>query len=132
MNKRMSIILVLVLLVSSVLTACGGPAPVSFNSLPVFTGAVESTNELLTATLPTAVDAAKAVSQSAEGKAYDAPEGTTWDAIVAFYKPELEKAGWTVKSSSTELVLIRGSQGLNIAYIAELNGLFVVLSQGNK
>jgi len=91
MNKRMSIILVLVLLVSSVLTACGGPAPVSFNSLPVFTGAVESTNELLTATLPTAVDAAKAVSQSAEGKAYDAPEG--WNALLtAMAKQSISEA----------------------------------------
>jgi hypothetical protein len=133
MNKRISITLAVLLLVSTVLTACGGPAPVTFNSLPVFTGATESTNDLLVAALPTAIDAAKAISQSAEGKAYDVPEGTTFDAIVAFYKPALEKGGWTVKSSSDpELVLTRGSQGLNIAYIGGINGLIVVLSQGNK
>jgi hypothetical protein len=132
MFKRISLTLVFVLLMGSVLTACG-PAPVTFSSLPLFTGATESTNDLLAAALPMAVDAAKAISQSAEGKAYDVPASTTWDAISSFYKTALEKDGWTVKiSGEPELALVRGSQGLNIIYAAATNGLLVVLSQGNK
>lgn len=49
MNKRMSLTLVLVLLMGSVLTACGGgaAAPVTYSQLPLFTGATESTHETL-------------------------------------------------------------------------------------
>ena len=132
MFKRMSLTLVLVLLTGSVLTACGGaPAPVTFGSLPVFTGATESTNEVLVAGLGTMNDAMKAepTVQSVEGKAYDLPAGTTFDTLIAFYKPALEKAGWTVAVSSTpNLAFTRGKQGLNVGYIEAVGGLLVVLS----
>ena len=50
MFKRMSIMVVLALLIGSLLAACGAPAPapVTLSSLPVFAGAAESANEVLT------------------------------------------------------------------------------------
>jgi len=134
MSKRISIMLVGLLLLSSVLTACGGASPVTFSSLPVFTGATESTNELAAPVLTAAVDALKAVSQSAEGKLYELPAGTTFDAIMAFYKPVLEKGGWAVKGAATgpEVVFLRSTQSINLVYIEALNSLIVALATGNK
>jgi hypothetical protein len=134
MNKRISITLIALLLVSSVLIACGGPAPVTFSSLPVFTGATETANPLMEPVLTAAVDALKAVSQSAEGKAYDLPEGTTFDAIMAFYKPALEKGGWAVKgaASGPEVVFLRASQSINLIHVEAMNSLIVALATGNK
>jgi hypothetical protein len=128
----MSITLVLVLLIGSLLTACGGaPAPVVFSSLPVFTGATESTNDLLTAGLQGGLDAAKADTtvQGAEGKVYGLPDGTTFDAIAAFYKTALEKDGWTLGSATApNLVYARGKQALTLVQVEAVNGLVVVLT----
>lgn len=130
MNNRLSITLVLVLLIGSVLTACGGgaPAPVTFGQLPVFTGATESTNEVLTGALARGLEASKADSTiaKADGKAYDWPTGATGDAISSFYKTELEKAGWTVAQSGNPQILSRGKQGLTIIQIDGI-GIIVIL-----
>ncbi len=131
MSKRISITLTVLLLVSSVLTACGGAAPVTFSSLPVFTGATESTNEVLAAGLTSGTDAMKADStvSSAEGKAYDVPQGTTFDAVASFYKSALEKGGWTtVMSTAPNLGFSRGKQGLNVTYLDGV-GLIAILTQ---
>jgi hypothetical protein len=105
MNKRVSLILVLALLVSGLLTACGGgaPAPVAFSSLPVFTGASESTNPTLTEILTTKIDQQKTTGQlqNIDGKMYEVPAGTTLDAVNSFYKDALGKAGWTVAQESS-------------------------------
>lgn len=123
MFKRMSLTLVLVLLMGSVLTACGGgaPAPVTFSSLPVFTGATESTNEALNGVMATQLEKAKSDStiKNVEGKVYDLPADTTWDAVSSFYKTALEKAGWTVaQSSDNVLAFARGTQAFVINYAA--------------
>jgi hypothetical protein len=130
MNKRISFALIALLLVSSVLTACGGVAPVTFSSLPVFTGATETTNDILKTAMSSATDAMKgeATIASVEAKAYDVPAGTTFDSVAAFYKDALEKGGWTtVMSSSPALGYTRGKQGLNVTYMDGV-GLMVMLS----
>jgi hypothetical protein len=133
MNKRLGITLMLVLLISSVLAACGSgaPAPVTYGQLPLFTGATESTNEMLNGMLGGLLAQLKADStiKNTEGKAYDVPAGTTWDAISSFYKSALEKAGWTLaKSTDANLGYARGNQAVNIMYV-ETVGLVVVLTE---
>lgn len=130
MNKRISITLIALLLVSSVLTACGGPAPVTFSAVPVFTGATETANELLSAGFSQALSEMKTQPEisGVEGKAYDLPEGTSFDALAAFYKGALEKGGWTVGlSANPSLGYTRGKQGLNITYMEGV-GMMVMLS----
>jgi len=131
MFKRMSSMIVLALLVASMLAACGGgaPAPVAFSSLPVFSGATESTNELLTGLLQPMIEGSKAEStvKNVDGKAYDVPEGTTVDAVKSFYKSALEKGGWKEGQATEDGgVFVRGNQNLVIKY-AEGVGLITVL-----
>jgi hypothetical protein len=59
---------------------------VTYGQLPVFTGATESTNETLNTMLGGLLTQLKADStiKNTEGKAYDVPAGTTWDAIKSF------------------------------------------------
>jgi hypothetical protein len=132
MFKRMSLTLVFVLLMGSVLTACGGaPAPITYSQLPLFTGATESTNAQMVGMVGSLLDQLKADStiKSTEGKAYDVPAGTTWDAIKSFYSTALEKAGWTLaKSTDANLGYARGNQAVNILYVDGV-GLVVVLSE---
>lgn len=133
MNKRMSLIVVLALLIGSGLTACGGgaPAPVTYSQLPVFTGVTESTNTALVSALAGLLEQLRADStiKNTEGKAYDVPAGTTWDAIKSFYSTALEKAGWTfVKSTDANLGYARGQQAVNVLYVDGV-GLVVVLSE---
>ena len=132
MLKRMSITIILALLIGSLLTACGGaPAPVTFSSLPVFTGATETTNQALSAAVSGALDEMKAQPTvgGVEGKAYDVPAGTTFDAVAAFYKGALEKDGWTtVTSAAPNLGYGRGKQALNVTYLEGV-GILVMLSQ---
>jgi hypothetical protein len=123
MNKRMSITLVLVLLIGSMLAACGGGAPASvpFSQLPVFTGATETTNATLNNALTTQLEKARSDAQikNADGKVYDLPADTTWDAISSFYKTALEKAGWTVAQSGDNLLAFsRGQQAFVINFAA--------------
>ena len=130
MFKRISITVVFVMLIASVLTACGGaPAPVTFSSLPVFTGATESTNEVATATLTTLTDAAKTDpnAKNVQAKAYDVPAGTTLDAVKAFYKAALEKDSWKEAQSSADgVAYVRGNQQMVFKY-ADGVGLFVMM-----
>jgi hypothetical protein len=135
MLKRMSITLVLALLIVSVLAACGGgaPAPVTVSQLPLFTGATESTNEVLTGALAAMTEAVKGQNKvtvkSVEGKTYDLPADTTFDALVAFYKPALEKTGWEVADmSAPALAFTRGKQALTLLH-ADGIGLVVLLSE---
>jgi hypothetical protein len=135
MFKRMSIILVLALLAASLLTACGAPpAPVALSSLPVFTGAAESTNEQLLALSQQALDAGKAADpnmKSLEIKVFDLPADTTFDALKAFYTPALEKAGWTTIASAPAptLAFNRGNQQVAITHIEALNAVMVMLAE---
>lgn len=132
MFKQMSMAVVLALLIVSVLTACGGaPAPVTYSQLPLFTGATETSNAALTTSLGGLLDQVKADStiKSTEGKAYDVPAGTTWDAIKSFYSAALEKAGWTLaKSTDANLGYARGNQAVNVMYVEGV-GLVVVLTE---
>ena len=133
MFKRISLAMVLALLMVSVLTACGGgaPAPVTYSQLPLFTGATETTNAALTTSLGGLLDQLKADStiKSTEGKAYDVPAGTTWDAVKSFYSAALEKAGWTqVKATDSNLGYARGNQAVNVMYVEGV-GLVVVLTE---
>ena len=133
MFKRMSITLVLALLIGSVLAACGGsaPAPVTYSQLPLFTGATETTNAALTTSLGGLLDQLKADStvKSTEGKAYDVPAGTTWDAVKSFYSTALEKDGWKqVKATDSNLGYARGNQAVNVMYVEGV-GLVVVLTE---
>jgi hypothetical protein len=133
MFKRISMVVVLALLIVSVLTACGGgaPAPVTYSQLPLFTGATETTNAALTTSLGGLLDQVKADStvKSSEGKAYDVPAGTSWDAVKSFYSSALEKAGWTqVKATDSNLGYARGNQAVNVMYVEGV-GLVVVLTE---
>jgi hypothetical protein len=131
MNKRMSITLVLVLLIGSLLTACGGaPAPVTFDQLPVFTGATATTNATLNDAMTAQLEKTKAAGQvkAVEGKVYDVPADTTWDAVSSFYKTALEKAGWTVAQSGDNLLAFsRGKQAFVLNYTAGV--LIAVLTE---
>jgi len=133
MIKRMSITLVVALLIVSVLAACGGsaPAPVTYSQLPLFTGATETANAALTTSLGGLLDQLKADStiKSTEGKAFDVPAGTSWDAVKSFYSAALEKAGWTqVKATDSNLGYARGNQAVNVMYVEGV-GLVVVLTE---
>jgi len=133
MIKRMSSTLVVALLIVSVLAACGGsaPAPVTYSQLPLFTGATETANAALTTSLGGLLDQLKADStiKSTEGKAFDVPAGTSWDAVKSFYSAALEKAGWTrVKATDSNLGYARGNQAVNVMYVEGV-GLVVVLTE---
>ena len=134
MHKRMSFTLVVMLFLGSLLTACGGaPAPVAFGALPVFTGATETTNTTLIEAIATQVDKAKAGGQvkNVEGKVYDVPADTTWDAVSSFYKTELAKAGWTVAQTGENLLAFsRGKQAFVLNY-ATGPVLITVLTEEN-
>ena len=133
MFKRISLTLVLALLIGSVLTACGGgaPPPVTYSQLPLFTGATESTNEQLIGMVEALLLQVRAETtiKSTEGKAYDVPAGTSWDAVKSFYSAALEKAGWVqAKMTDPNLGFARGNQAVNVMYV-EGAGLVVVLSE---
>ena len=134
MFKRMSMAVVLALLITSVLTACGrAPAPVTLSQLPVFTGATESTNaarvRLLGSVLALQLQTDSTI-KSTEGKVYDVPAGTPWDAVKSFYSTALEKAGWTLAKttdantsylgSRAVMGYTRGNQVVNVAYADDL------------
>lgn len=114
MLKR--ILFVMVLVLSMALTACGSaPAPVTFSSLPVFTGATISTNDQLVASVKTMNDAMSASASAIETRPYEAPAGSTWDAIGAFYSAALEKDGWTAGQATADgKGWSRGSQGIAV------------------
>ncbi len=132
MFKRISLSLMVALLIVSVLTACGGaPPPVTYSQLPLFTGATESTNEQLIGMVEALLLQVRAETtiKSTEGKAYDVPEGTSWDAVKSFYSAALEKAGWVqAKVTDSNLGYARGNQAVNVMYV-EGAGLVVVLSE---
>jgi hypothetical protein len=134
MFKRISLSLMLALLIVSLLAACGGggaPTPVTYSQLPVFTGATESANEQLVGMVEALLLQVRAETtiKSTEGKAYDVPEGTTWDAVKSFYTAALEKAGWVqAKMTDANLGYARGNQAVNVLYV-EGAGLVVVLSE---
>ena len=68
--------------------------------------------------------------KSTEGKAYDVPDGTSWDAVKSFYSAALEKAGWVqAKVTDSNLGYARGNQAVNVMYV-DGAGLVVVLSEG--
>lgn len=133
MLKRILFVTVAVLAVA--LAACGGGGaeqqPVTFSQLPVFTGATESTNETLGALLGPMVDGLKGDSaiKSAEGKAYDVPAGTTWDAIKSFYSGALEKNGWTATESADNVQAWSRDKQVLVMRYADGVGLIVVLSE---
>ena len=132
MFKRISLSLMVALLIVSILTACGGaPTPVTYSQLPLFTGATESTNEQMIGMVEALLLQVRAETtiKSTEGKAYDVPEGTSWDAVKSFYSAALEKAGWVqAKVTDSNLGYARGNQAVNVMYV-EGAGLVVVLSE---
>jgi hypothetical protein len=79
-----------------VLTACGGPAPVSIASLPAFAGATElqAGNSPIATTLKNNETQAAAMGQKIEQKAFDLPSGTSWDQVKGFYSEQLKAGGW--------------------------------------
>ena len=129
------ILFVVVAALTVALVACGGGGgaeeqPVTFGQLPMFSGATESTNEMLVGLLNPMMEGLKAESSiaSVEGKAYDVPAGTTWDAIKTSYSSALEKNGWTATESGDGVqAWSRGKQVLVLKY-ADGVGLIVVLS----
>jgi hypothetical protein len=103
------------------------------SQLPLFTGAAESSDEVLTSALTAMTEAVKGQTtvtiKSVEGKTYDLPAGTTFDALAAFYKPALEKAGWEMaEMSAPALAFTRGKQALTLLH-ADGIGLVVLLSE---
>lgn len=134
LNKRISLILVVMLLMGSLLTACGGgaPAPVAFSALPIFTGATETTNATLNDAMTTQLEKARATNQvkSVEGKVYDVPADTSWDAVSSFYKTAMEKAGWTTAQTGDNLLAFsRGKQAFVLNYVAAVPALITVLTE---
>ena len=138
MNKRIILTLMSVLLVGSLVAACGGaPAPVAFSSMPVFTDATESTNAALNDILTTQIEKGRASGQvkSIDGKMYDVPADTTWEAVTSFYKTELEKTGWTAGQPLTPqlgqevLPFSRGKQAFVVSYLTDFPALFVVMTE---
>ncbi len=133
MKKNLSFLFVGLLSLGLLLSACGGgaPAPATFSQLPVFSGAKESTSEILVGALNVMTDALKGEStiKSVEGKGYDVPAGTTWDAIKSFYTPALEKSSWTAGPGGADtLSFIRGTQSVVVKYSESL-GLIVLLTE---
>ncbi len=135
MKKNLSTLFVVLLSLSLLLSACGSaPEPIAFSKLPVFTDASESADPALAAGLTSMLDGMKADSatKSSEGKAYDLPEGTTFDAIKSFYSAAMEKDGWSVSSESTAAtqVLTREKQIVLVNYLDGI-GLIVILYESN-
>jgi hypothetical protein len=134
-------------LVASLLVACGGApaaapasapaaapaaAAISMSSLPVFTGATEEASDNLTAMLDSLVTGFKGESgvKNAEGKAYTVPEGTTWDAVKAFYTEALGKAGWAAgESAENAAAYSQGNYALIIKFAPADTGYIVALSE---
>jgi len=146
----MSITLLLIVLVAGLLAACGGApaaapasapagsaaapaaAPIAVSALPVFSGATETPSDNLTAMLNSMVTGFKGESgvKNAEGKAYTVAEGTTWDAVKAFYADALGKAGWTAgESAENAAAYSQGNYALIIKFAPADTGYIMVLSE---
>ena len=129
MLKRILFVMLMVLVLSVALTACGdsGPAaaPMTLSSLPVFSGAKESTNPAMVAAAATISDAMKADVKSIEAKAFDLPADAKWDAIKSFYSTALEKDGWTAGQSGADVqAWQRGTQGI----ILKSGGTYIIVA----
>jgi hypothetical protein len=62
-----------------------------------------------------------------EGKVYDVPAGTTWDAVSSFYKSTLEKNGWTQgMAQENALVFVREKQSFTVNYIDAIPALVLI------
>lgn len=125
MSKR--ILLLMVVVLSVALTACGdsAPVPVTFSQLPVFSDAKVSTEPVVLAAAATINDAMKSEVKSIETKAYDLPAGATWDAVKSFYSTALEKDGWTAGQGGADSASwTRGSQGI----VLKSGGTFIIVA----
>jgi len=121
MSKRILFVMLMVLVLSVALTACGGDsapaAPVTFSQLPVFSGANVSTDSAMLAVAATINDAMKPQVKSIETKAYGVPAGTTWDAVKSFYSAALQKDGWTAGEGGADSASwSRGTQGIVLKF----------------
>jgi hypothetical protein len=79
-----------------ILTACGGPAPVTIADLPAYSGAtpLQAGNSPIATTLQNNETQAAAMGQKIEQKAFNLPPGTTWDQVKSFYTEQLKEKGW--------------------------------------
>ncbi len=100
MLKRILFVLLMGIVLSVALTACGGDAPVptAFSRIPVFSGSKEATNAEMIAMAARIYDVTKEDAKDAkniEYKAYVPPANWEWNAFKSFYRTALEKDGWT-------------------------------------
>ena len=91
-----AVTVVALLSLASLLSACGGPAPVSIAELPSYDGAKELQpgNSPIATTLKNNEAQAAATGQKIEQKAFDLPGGTSWDQVKSFYTEQLKAKGW--------------------------------------
>jgi len=126
MLKRILFVMLMVVVLSVALTACGSePTPATFSTLPVFSGAKVSTDSLMLAAAATINDAMKPQVKSIETKAFDVPAGTTWDAVKSFYSAALQKDGWTAGEGGADAASwSRGTQGI----VLKSGGAFIIVA----
>jgi len=89
---------VLACILLAALTACGSPAPLTMDNLPIYTGAQTTTNADYLAITTSMTDAMKQSGQiKAEGmetRTYTANKDTQWADVEKYYDAELSKAEW--------------------------------------
>ncbi|NJM06759.1 hypothetical protein HC891_12090 [Candidatus Gracilibacteria bacterium] len=96
-----------VLLVITLITACGGGPPATVATLPLYPGATElqAGESTIADTLGqnNATDAAMreamGVGGSTEQKGYRLPADATWDQVKAYYDEQLKGQGWQTNST---------------------------------
>lgn len=88
--------LVLLALLLPLLIACGGGAPATMASIPVYPEATEiqpGENSLVD-TVADSMQSAGGSQLSAEMRRYSLPAGTTWDEVSAYFTEQLAGSDW--------------------------------------
>nr|PZN29542.1 MAG: hypothetical protein DIU80_09255 [Chloroflexota bacterium] len=110
-HVRLRIVL-LAVLATAVLVACGGSQPATLTDIPAYPGAVELQpgESTIADTLANnnQTDAAMreqlGVGGKTEQKGYSLPEDTGWDQVKSFYDEQLTAAGWGTNSMVSSIM----------------------------
>jgi hypothetical protein len=138
MNKRIAMLVVIVVLVSAIVAGCAStPAPVTLSQLPVYSGATRATsaaveigNQMANGVSKLSVNGASV--KSVEHQEFLLPADAKADQVIGFFNTELAKDQWTSDPQLagsdgpwTYKVWTRGSQAACVYHVVNnASGIF--------